>query len=269
MLNACHLSPDTVNQTGPLIYHYVEFFIWIVCYMPIGSSCNYIMVIIDQSYAAIPFVVTAYPDLWASPAYQCHYVAKCEVLICLKEITACVISPEVIMQHQWISVCVYYLIILFFVSYTTMRSWCAWAFCLIYFYFVCLLNKNFTLSMYGLYIIWGLSISLYHDVNSKPHWSVAYSPWSGHNFSSYWAWAAFSCSCLLGILPAVMQSGWVIVCNIPAAGPLALLNRGNMISFPPVTHCFLSLIHMCSEICCVWPRYSIVFHLLCLHKNVL
>ena len=33
---------------------------WEVAYLPLGTPCNYIITLIDQSDAAMPFVITAY-----------------------------------------------------------------------------------------------------------------------------------------------------------------------------------------------------------------
>ena len=54
---ATYLSSNTINQTGPQAYHYVQFFAGRVRYTPFGIPCDHIMVIIDQSNA---FVITAY-----------------------------------------------------------------------------------------------------------------------------------------------------------------------------------------------------------------
>ena len=57
---AIYLSPDTVNQTGPQISHYVKFFLWRVGYMPLGTPCDCIMAIIHHSNAELPFAVTTF-----------------------------------------------------------------------------------------------------------------------------------------------------------------------------------------------------------------
>ena len=46
-----YLSPDTVNQTGPQIYHYVKFFSKRVGCTPLGTLFDHIMTIIDHSNA--------------------------------------------------------------------------------------------------------------------------------------------------------------------------------------------------------------------------
>ena len=49
--------------------------------MPFGTPFNCIMAIIDQSNAAMPFVIAAYPALLTAFANQHDCVAKCQVLI--------------------------------------------------------------------------------------------------------------------------------------------------------------------------------------------
>ena len=46
---------------------YVKFFEAQVGYMPFGTLCNCLMAIIDQTNAAMPFVITAHPSLWTVP----------------------------------------------------------------------------------------------------------------------------------------------------------------------------------------------------------
>ena len=58
-IDATYLSPSTINQTGPQIYHCVKFFIGRKGYTSLGSLCNCMVAIIDQCNAAIPFVITA------------------------------------------------------------------------------------------------------------------------------------------------------------------------------------------------------------------
>ena len=52
---------NTTNQMGPHTYHYVKSFMGRVGYMPLGTLCNCIMALIDQTNTAMPFVNTAYP----------------------------------------------------------------------------------------------------------------------------------------------------------------------------------------------------------------
>ena len=44
VLGPCHLSPDTVNQMGPQIYHYVPFRDGRI--LALGTLCDYIMAVI-------------------------------------------------------------------------------------------------------------------------------------------------------------------------------------------------------------------------------
>ena len=58
--NTSCLFPDIANQTGPLAYHYVQFFQQLAN-MPLGTSCKFIMAILDHSDTMKPFIVTIYP----------------------------------------------------------------------------------------------------------------------------------------------------------------------------------------------------------------
>ena len=51
-----YLSPDTVHQMGPQIYHYVNFFLGRVGYMPYSAPHDFIMAAIDHSNVAMPFL---------------------------------------------------------------------------------------------------------------------------------------------------------------------------------------------------------------------
>ena len=57
---ATYLSPDTFNQMETQTYHYVKCFARRVGYTPLGTLCNCFIAIIDQSNAAMLFVITAY-----------------------------------------------------------------------------------------------------------------------------------------------------------------------------------------------------------------
>ena len=151
------------------------------------------------------------------------------------------------MPHQWICMCIYYLLILFPVYYTTMSSWCSRVFGLAYFYLlVCLITVSPKYVWSACHVREALFCLSYF--NFKPYQSVAYSPWSGPNFTSYRAWAAFHghiCWCIVSC-----HAVWlVITCNRPATDLLALLNEANKVSFPLVTHCCFLMIHMCPWIC--------------------
>ena len=63
---------------GPQTYHYVKFFARRVGYIPLGTPCNYIMVVIDQSNTAMPFISIPYLVLGTVPTNQCHNAANCQ-----------------------------------------------------------------------------------------------------------------------------------------------------------------------------------------------
>ena len=53
---------DTINKTGPHVYHCVTSFPG-VGYTPLGTPCDCIMDIVNHSDALWPFIVTIYSDL--------------------------------------------------------------------------------------------------------------------------------------------------------------------------------------------------------------
>ena len=57
------LFPDTINQMGPNVYHYVKFFPERVGYMPLDTPCDCIVAIIYHTDDAISFVITTFPAL--------------------------------------------------------------------------------------------------------------------------------------------------------------------------------------------------------------
>ena len=54
------LSPDTVNQTEPHVYHYTKFFEGVVGYMPLGFSCTRLLAVINSANSTLSFDLTAY-----------------------------------------------------------------------------------------------------------------------------------------------------------------------------------------------------------------
>ena len=70
-LYTTYLSPDTIKQMGSQTYRYGKFFDQQVGYIPLGDQCSHIVVIIYQTNAAMPFVVTAYPAASANHMLLC------------------------------------------------------------------------------------------------------------------------------------------------------------------------------------------------------
>ena len=57
--HATYLSPNTINQMGPQTHHSIKFFLGRVSYITLGAPCNHIIAKMDQSNAAMTFVVSA------------------------------------------------------------------------------------------------------------------------------------------------------------------------------------------------------------------
>ena len=61
--HATNLYPDTASQTGSQIQHYVKVFSG-MGFIPLGTPFNNIVVIIEYSNAAMPFVFTSFLALF-------------------------------------------------------------------------------------------------------------------------------------------------------------------------------------------------------------
>ena len=66
-IHATCLYPDTINKTGPHVYHYVKFFLGKVGYTPLSSPCDNIVAIVNHSNAVQSFIVTIYPTIISCP----------------------------------------------------------------------------------------------------------------------------------------------------------------------------------------------------------
>ena len=55
--------PDTINPTGPHVYHYIRFFDGIVGNNSMGVPVLKLMAVINYANATLPFVVAAFPAL--------------------------------------------------------------------------------------------------------------------------------------------------------------------------------------------------------------
>ena len=54
---------DTINQTGPNIYHFTKLFEGVVGYNSIGVPCTKLVAAINYFNAVLPIVVTAFSTL--------------------------------------------------------------------------------------------------------------------------------------------------------------------------------------------------------------
>ena len=120
----CHFSfPDTFNQTGPHVYHYVNFFLGRVSYKPLGTLCDCTVAIIDHSHAAMPFAITNFQPSKLSSLTSGTMLQNCQVLVqypwakCMHVMS----SYLIILYQKNLCMCVFFLLILF--SLSTYWAW--------------------------------------------------------------------------------------------------------------------------------------------------
>ena len=119
-------------------------------YTPLGALCKPIVAVIDQSNAAMPFVINAYVALWTAPSNQCNYVTKYQVLIQHPWVNCmCVLCLQVSMPHQWFCLCMHLLIahfiscILYYYEFLV----CLGSYLIYFILFACLITISVQLHM--------------------------------------------------------------------------------------------------------------------------